>query len=60
MSERELLIRVKVFSYDVYNCVKKIKPDIYNKQLIEQLIDSALVLLQITEHLKEVNLKEMH
>ena len=41
MSERELLIRVKVFSYDVYNCVKKIKPDIYNKQLIEQLIDSA-------------------
>ena len=41
MSERELLNRVKIFSYDVYNCVKKIKQDVYNKQLIEQLIDSA-------------------
>lgn len=41
MAERDLLLRVKVFSYDVYNCLKKIKVDIYNKQLIEQLIDSA-------------------
>ncbi len=41
MAERELLSRTRNFAYDVYRMVTKIRIDVYNKQIIEQLIDSA-------------------
>lgn len=39
--ERDLIIRTKNFSYNVYRLVKRIQIDIYNKQIVEQLVDSS-------------------
>jgi len=36
-----LVIRTKDFAYDVYHLIQSVKINIYNKQLVEQLIDSA-------------------